>query len=214
MATEEDSVVFGFRRIFATILVANSEARSEVRRARFVLKFLNTDPLDDLIFQRLEFSLINLGVPQSFLNGYDSDMIKNLLKMLLNSIEQQCCSYVGIFVMVHDACCCYNIVNNAMWLYCDELIPLREFVNTMACNSRKHSLPAGATTLERFKIKDDNTEDKEEKDKCIICFEEFSCDVIAARMPCSHVCHYHCILKWFVKSSTCPMCRFQCNCVL
>ncbi|KAK7401588.1 hypothetical protein VNO78_13189 [Psophocarpus tetragonolobus] len=219
MGEEGEPIVFNLRRIFTTILVATSEARSEVRRQRCVFELFHSDHFnfEDLFFQWLRFSLANLGVPQSFLNGCDCDMVKNLSKMLCDSIEQRC-FYVSIFITVLDACCYYNTMNNVMWLFSYELIPLSEFVRMVACNFGKHSLPAGATTLERFKVqdedKDGNHEGEKEKDTCIICLEKLNCDDDVAKMPCSHVCHYHCILQWFVKSSTCPMCRFPCNNVL
>jgi hypothetical protein len=44
---------------------------------------------------------------------------------------------------------------------------------------------------------------------CSICLAELSVGSEAIRLPspCLHVYHENCILKWFDKSSTCPLCR-------
>jgi hypothetical protein len=44
---------------------------------------------------------------------------------------------------------------------------------------------------------------------CSICLVELSVGSEAIRLPspCLHVYHEDCILKWFDKSSTCPLCR-------
>jgi len=48
---------------------------------------------------------------------------------------------------------------------------------------------------------------------CSICFDEFEetegdhSDL--ARLPCSHVFHYHCIAQWLERSRTCPLCRLE-----
>ncbi|KAL2330966.1 hypothetical protein Fmac_018547 [Flemingia macrophylla] len=69
-----------------------------------------------------------------------------------------------------------------------------------------YSLPTGVTTLERFKVGDD------EKEKCVICLEEFnSGDDAVIKLPCSHICHFPCILQWFDQNGTCPVCRFACG---
>ncbi|RZB53600.1 hypothetical protein D0Y65_049505 [Glycine soja] len=78
----------------------------------------------------------------------------------------------------------------------------------MACDGGEHlSLPAGATTLERFMVED------EQEDPCAICIKDFNSGDNAARLPCSHVFHPDCILQWFVQKSTCPLCCFACSCV-
>ncbi|RZB53601.1 hypothetical protein D0Y65_049506 [Glycine soja] len=61
----------------------------------------------------------------------------------------------------------------------------------MACDGGEHlSLPAGATTLERFMVED------EQEDPCAICIKDFNSGDNAARLPCSHVFHPDCILQW------------------
>lgn len=49
------------------------------------------------------------------------------------------------------------------------------------------------------------------KEPCSICLEDLSCGGgpggVPTRMPCSHVFHIRCLLKWFSRKSTCPMCR-------
>lgn len=56
--------------------------------------------------------------------------------------------------------------------------------------------------LEKVKMKLD--------DQCSICLEEFESGVEeVTRMPCSHVYHVHCIVKWLEYNHLCPLCRFE-----
>lgn len=43
---------------------------------------------------------------------------------------------------------------------------------------------------------------------CSICLEALSTGpVYVARLPCSHFYHEDCIVRWFEKHVTCPLCR-------
>ena len=44
---------------------------------------------------------------------------------------------------------------------------------------------------------------------CSVCFEEILIGTEAKRLPCSHVYHEGCIVKWLNESNTCPLCRYQ-----
>ncbi|XP_059439194.1 uncharacterized protein LOC132171809 isoform X1 [Corylus avellana] len=44
--------------------------------------------------------------------------------------------------------------------------------------------------------------------ECIICTEEFQGGLELTRLPCSHVYHGDCIVKWLEKSHRCPLCRY------
>ncbi|RDX89323.1 E3 ubiquitin-protein ligase RING1-like protein, partial [Mucuna pruriens] len=151
--------------------------------------------------------LVDLDVPQTFLDGHDCDMVANFSKMLFDSILQSRevnLDYFCIFVNVFKGCCSYNIVNNKRFFH-GEQVPSVELVQRMACQGGKHSLPTGATTLEKFKVQ------VHEKDNCVICLKEFNSSDDVAKLPCSHICHYNCILEWFGHRGTCPICRFACS---
>ena len=49
----------------------------------------------------------------------------------------------------------------------------------------------------------------EKEEKCVICLEDIESGSEAACLPCSHVYHQNCILKWVERSYNCPLCRFQ-----
>ncbi|XP_034694134.1 RING-H2 finger protein ATL22-like [Vitis riparia] len=56
--------------------------------------------------------------------------------------------------------------------------------------------------LEKVKMKLD--------DRCSICLEEFTSEMEeVVRMPCSHVYHTPCIVKWLEYNHLCPLCRFE-----
>ena len=42
---------------------------------------------------------------------------------------------------------------------------------------------------------------------CPICTKDFNNDFVA--LPCSHIFHSECILKWFEKKMNCPICRIK-----
>ncbi|XP_038696570.1 RING-H2 finger protein ATL77-like [Tripterygium wilfordii] len=44
---------------------------------------------------------------------------------------------------------------------------------------------------------------------CCVCLGEFLASVSVARMPCNHVFHDCCILRWLQRADTCPICRQQ-----
>lgn len=50
------------------------------------------------------------------------------------------------------------------------------------------------------------TTNVESTDVCSICYEEIG---IGVQLNCQHEYHDECISKWFVKHTTCPMCRYD-----
>ncbi|XP_058774566.1 uncharacterized protein LOC131648854 [Vicia villosa] len=63
------------------------------------------------------------------------------------------------------------------------------------------------TNLKRITIEDGTT--NSEHITCSICLMELSSSSIAIQLPspCSHVYHEDCIMRWFDRSRTCPLCR-------
>ncbi|KAF8023673.1 hypothetical protein BT93_F1002 [Corymbia citriodora subsp. variegata] len=43
---------------------------------------------------------------------------------------------------------------------------------------------------------------------CRICLEQIEQDMRVACMPCNHVYHLDCIVRWLETSHLCPLCRF------
>ncbi|KAK6267859.1 hypothetical protein QUC31_012019 [Theobroma cacao] len=43
---------------------------------------------------------------------------------------------------------------------------------------------------------------------CVICLGNFATEKEAKRMPCGHVFHGGCIVRWQEKSHLCPLCRY------
>ncbi|KAL4633674.1 hypothetical protein ACB092_04G139600 [Castanea dentata] len=44
--------------------------------------------------------------------------------------------------------------------------------------------------------------------ECVICMEEFHNGSEVTRMPCSHIYHGDCIVRWLETSHICPLCRY------
>lgn len=47
-----------------------------------------------------------------------------------------------------------------------------------------------------------------ETEECSICVDDLNTRI--TRLPCSHVFHSKCIDKWFIRNSSCPLCRRNC----
>ncbi|KAL1538346.1 RING-type E3 ubiquitin transferase [Salvia divinorum] len=43
--------------------------------------------------------------------------------------------------------------------------------------------------------------------RCSICLEEMEVGDVALRLPCAHMFHGECILRWLRRSLACPLCR-------
>ncbi|KAL9172616.1 hypothetical protein ABFS82_03G059000 [Erythranthe guttata] len=43
---------------------------------------------------------------------------------------------------------------------------------------------------------------------CSICLRNPTVGSRVSVLPCGHAFHYHCIVRWFIKSNSCPFCRF------
>ena len=60
-------------------------------------------------------------------------------------------------------------------------------------------------------IKIDNSElqklKESNRDNCIICLEDFEIDNAILSLPCSHIYHKNCILRWFLRNKKCPTCK-------
>ena len=44
---------------------------------------------------------------------------------------------------------------------------------------------------------------------CAVCLENFLIGSNVTTMPCSHIFHTKCILKWLARNHVCPLCRFE-----
>ena len=70
--------------------------------------------------------------------------------------------------------------------------------------------PASKDAIQRLeKMRFDHDDDQ---CKCMICLEEFSIGVETMLMPCGHLYHGECIVKWLETSHVCPLCRYEMSC--
>ncbi|XP_022764197.1 E3 ubiquitin-protein ligase RING1-like [Durio zibethinus] len=52
-------------------------------------------------------------------------------------------------------------------------------------------------------------EDMSSKKQCSICLDEFIDGEEVALMPCGHVYHDGCIVRWLETNHMCPLCRYE-----
>ncbi|KAL2253682.1 uncharacterized protein LOC105168666 [Sesamum indicum] len=57
--------------------------------------------------------------------------------------------------------------------------------------------------------KDDDGASMLAKESCSICLEGFSNGGRGTRLPCSHMFHENCILRWLRENHVCPLCRYE-----
>ena len=70
-------------------------------------------------------------------------------------------------------------------------------------NTIKNNLPKSIKIdeLELKKLKDSN------RGNCIICLSDCEINDEAINLPCSHLFHEDCIIKWFSYNNKCPLCK-------
>ncbi|XP_042499767.1 RING finger protein 150-like [Macadamia integrifolia] len=73
-------------------------------------------------------------------------------------------------------------------------------------------VPASPSSIQALEIKkfDDIEEDPSSSstETCMICMDEYVRGVDVARLPCSHLFHGECIVKWLECKNSCPLCRY------
>lgn len=75
----------------------------------------------------------------------------------------------------------------------------------------KRARGASKATIEKEtkkrKATDEDVCDKGgEKEKCVICYEDFKKGSVLKELNCGHKFHSRCIDRWLMKSATCPLC--------
>ncbi|TXG66868.1 hypothetical protein EZV62_008143 [Acer yangbiense] len=61
------------------------------------------------------------------------------------------------------------------------------------------------SALEKLRLRRDG----DDVQMCAICQEEFLVGIEVTSLPCSHIYHGDCIVKWLRTSHCCPLCRFK-----
>lgn len=70
-------------------------------------------------------------------------------------------------------------------------------------NSNNNSLdPSIISSLNTFKAGEDIL-----SENCVICTDLYKKDEFVIKLDCKHNFHKKCLLKWFDKDDTCPLCR-------
>ncbi|WJZ81045.1 hypothetical protein VitviT2T_000907 [Vitis vinifera] len=77
------------------------------------------------------------------------------------------------------------------------------------CGHENEGRGKGMIPATDISIKALKTETILEGESCMICLEELSGGSEVTVMPCSHVFHGSCIIRWLKQSHVCPICRFE-----
>ncbi|KAK4402718.1 E3 ubiquitin-protein ligase RING1 [Sesamum angolense] len=68
--------------------------------------------------------------------------------------------------------------------------------------------PAKIELLQTVTVKGGKDDEMSEEEWCSICLEGFD-NSDGARLPCSHMFHKNCILRWLQGNHVCPLCRYE-----
>ncbi|MCD7462053.1 hypothetical protein HAX54_047664 [Datura stramonium] len=68
-------------------------------------------------------------------------------------------------------------------------------------------VPASKSSIEMLELM--KVDERNIKDECMVCLDEIGKESEVLCLPCSHMFHGECILKWLEKSHYCPLCRFE-----
>ncbi|GMH20912.1 hypothetical protein Nepgr_022754 [Nepenthes gracilis] len=72
------------------------------------------------------------------------------------------------------------------------------------------AVPTKTSAIEALeKVWIDETPATQAMSECAICLEEFEVGTEVTKMPCRHIYHGRCILKWLERTHFCPSCRFN-----
>ena len=71
----------------------------------------------------------------------------------------------------------------------------------------EYMVPAAQPVIEA--LKEETVKSNSDSNCCTICLDDFHAGSCVTRMPCCHVFHHQCIVRWLSYSHYCPECRFE-----
>ena len=84
-----------------------------------------------------------------------------------------------------------------------------EVVDTIMRAHEAKLIPATKSSIEALEKVTLQQDELDSVAACVICTQEFVAGLEVTRMPCSHVYHEECIVKWLKRSNVCPLCRYS-----
>jgi len=69
--------------------------------------------------------------------------------------------------------------------------------------------PAAEKAIQELTTMNVTQDQVDEKLDCSICKDEFSLDETVTQLPCRHVFHNDCVVRWLKMHNQCPVCRFE-----
>lgn len=137
--------------------------------------------------------LSDTGVSQDFLDALAPEMLSFASDTANNNATQNVGGAIGLLVFVTTA-------------YDDRREIERAIRESTEITRMALTVPATKSSIEGLKkVKIDLSCTIKE---CSVCLEEFRIELEVMRMPCSHLFHKDCIVRWLETSHLCPLCRF------
>ena len=84
-----------------------------------------------------------------------------------------------------------------------------EVVDTIMRDHEGKLIPATKSSIEALEKVTLQQDELDSVAACVICTQEFEAGLEVTCMPCSHVYHEECIVKWLKRSNVCPLCRYS-----
>lgn len=89
---------------------------------------------------------------------------------------------------------------------------LEQLIQQLAENdpNRYGTPPASKSSVQALPtIKSADKHLNSEMNQCAVCQDDFEKHMEVKQMPCEHIYHPDCLLRWLEMHSTCPICRYQ-----
>lgn len=172
-----------------------------VRKRSFNVKRVELLRNRDLGLRCLFSYLSVMGVPSIFHASFAREIHLRAC-WLANQTAHARRSIIPIVVEIHTRNTCEENSEEE-----DEEI-VAEVVRSSMDVEINYTAPAAKASIETLQ-KVEMTDVRNFMTKCMVCLEELWMKSEISRMPCSHLYHRDCIVKWLETSHMCPLCRFE-----
>ena len=165
----------------------NNFTENEKRNLDTLIKLIEKDNGQTSLFQRITQGILFIGVCKNDIGLVDwslkngSDPGKALDSRTLNVIRMS-----GFIIPELE-----------------EVFSNQNASSNQSVSSNNNSLDQSIIAfLNTFKVGEDML-----SENCVICKEKYKEEEFVIKLKCNHIFHKKCLLKWFEKDNTCPLCR-------
>lgn len=195
---------------------------------KFVLAIRTNTLFDESLIRNVHNSIANLKICSKIVNLLQSicfffiiraiyfDKINDKLLTLIFRffIIQELFPIIIIFLIIYIN---PSFNNQSLYLFFNNFISIIDIINFILCNQTRPFYYGRLSKKEKLDIIKKKINDISKnnidfvKQSCSICLEEYEQKnrKKIVELPCKHIYHKRCLLKWMNIKTTCPICRFN-----